>query len=1076
MKRTFTIKLFLIFLPVFFSYALTAQKITGIVKDAGGETLPGVNVMEKGTTNGSITNIDGRYTINVSDDNATLVFSYIGYATREIPLDGKTTIDITLEEKSTILDEIVVIGYGTMRKRDLTGAVASVNAQQLKDIPVTSAAAALTGRLAGVHVTTAEGSPDAEIKIRVRGGGSITQDNSPLLIVDGFPVSSISDIPPSDIQSIDVLKDASSTAIYGARGANGVVIITTKSGKAGQTEVSYNFFYGVKEIVNYMDVLDPYEFVLFQYERSRGSFLDERSFLESWGPWDQLYSLYKEAPGTNWQKEVFGRKAHTSYHNLSIRGGSENSNYSLSISRNNDEGIQMESGYVRNNINFRFATDASDRLRFNFDTRISDVDVLGSGTSDPGTSSTNKLRHSVLYRPTNGLYDFTEDPDFIFDEDEFYEASQLTDPVTLTHDDFREQRRGDINFNGSLAYKIIPDLKFTTKLGYRNYSRRDDRFYGLSTSTARKNADLPLASIRHYTSNRVRLVNTLNYTNRNLKDKHSLDFLLGQEMILSNTRDNKMTSRYFPENITSEVAFGSMALGEEILKPETFEYKSSMLSFFARANYSYLGRYLSTFSFRADGSSKFGKENRFGYFPAASVAWRISEEEFMSRAAFISNLKLRVSYGAAGNDRLPEYLYDNVFRVNGASKPYYINEVPYSYLEPEWLANPTLKWESMVTRNVGLDFGLFQNRFNTTVDMYLNTTKDLLMNQTIPPSSGYDTQMKNIGQTSNYGVEVVIDAYIIEKKDFKLSANFNIAMNKNRVDNLGGTEQLLIASLWTRDAGADYILRVGEPVGLMYGFVTDGYYTVDDFNYDPVSNSYSLKEGVADNANISFTNFGPGTLKFKDIASPVDENGNPVYDGNLITFEEDRVIIGNANPKHIGGLNIMAQYKGFDCSLFLNWVYGNDIYNANKIEFSSGYRTYSNLLSTVGSDKRWTTINELGEIVTDPDELTALNKDAEIWQPSRGRYLFHSWAVEDGSFLRINNITVGYSLPRQWINKLFIKNLRFYGTINNVYTFTNYTGYDPEVSTRTKTPLTPGVDYSAYPRSRNYILGLNVTF
>jgi TonB-dependent starch-binding outer membrane protein SusC len=366
--------------------------------------------------------------------------------------------------------------------------------------------------------------------------------------------------------------------------------------------------------------------------------------------------------------------------------------------------------------------------------------------------------------------------------------------------------------------------------------------------------------------------------------------------------------------------------------------------------------------------------------------------------------------------------------------------------------------------------------------LYSNSTKDLLISNRIPDVSGFETQMQNIGSTSNMGIEWIIDAVLIDKKDFTFQVNFNISFNKNRVEDLGGLQSFTETSGWNADTGDDYIVKVGEPMGLMYGFVTDGFYKVDDFETDPTgkflldeNGGYILKEGIADNRGITFAGFGPGSYKFKNLEDPSDQSGNQTPDGSKVTFEDDRTVIGNANPKHFGGLNLMAKYKNLDCSIFLNWVYGNDIYNANKIEFTSAYNKYSNLLNEMDSDHRWKTVNADGVVVTDPSEMAALNENATIWSPPQGRYLLHSWAIEDGSFLRINNITLGYSLPQNWLKVVKIKTLRFYGTINNVFTFTKYSGFDPEVDTRRRTPMTPGVDYSAYPRSRSVIFGLNLT-
>jgi TonB-linked SusC/RagA family outer membrane protein len=1056
-------------------YSLFAQQITGVITDEQGQPLPGVNIVIKGTTAGTVTDVDGRYAITVPDRKSVIVISYIGYLQEEITAGDQTEINITLVPELTSLDEVVVIGYGTVKKRDLTGSVASVSARQIKDIPVSSAAQAITGRLAGVQITTTEGSPDAEVKIRVRGGGSITQDNSPLYIVDGFPVDGISDIAPSDIESIDVLKDASSTAIYGARGANGVIIVTTRGGRSGKTEISYNFYYGMKKLANKLDVLSPYEFVLYQYERSRSSFQERNRFENMYGTYELLDTLYMNSGGTDWQDEVFGRKATTTYHNISITGGQKDFNYNLSFTRNDDEGIMVESGFVRNNLNFKFQSQATSKLRVNFDARYSDLDVQGAGTSDPGTSGANRLKHSVIYRPVNGLYDFVEDPDLYFDDEEYYNTSGLTDPLQLAKDEYRNKHTIITSFNGSLTYSLLKGLDLRTDFGYNSQQVRDDRFYGLTTYTARRYADRPVVNISEDKRNIFRWTNTINYRKENIFGNNNINLLLGQELINTNKNEYEQETRLYPKEISADLALGMTALGEDPQSPESKLSEDKLLSYFGRILYDYNDKYLATFTLRADGSSKFWKSNHWGLFPSGSVAWRISQEEFMQDLPFISLLKARLSYGEAGNNRIDDYLFLKRFATS-SSKPYFLNEQQTAYLYQPELPNPDLRWETTVTRNAGVDFGLFNNRLSGSIDYYYNSTRDLLVDSRLDPSSGYESQMQNIGQTSNRGLEMVLDAYIIEKPDFNLSVNFNIAFNKSRVDKLSEYDLREEQSEWNNDIGTDYIVRVGDPVGLMYGFITDGFYTVDDFDYDEVTQTYTLKDGVADNERLLNSTLGPGTIKFRNLAGPIDEDGNPVDDGNQVTNEDDRTVIGNANPKHIGGFNIMMAYKGIDLSLFVNWVYGNDIYNANKIEFTSGYKAYTNMLGIMNSENRWMTINEQGEVVNDPVKLAALNENATIWKPPTGNYLFHSWAVEDGSFLRINNVTLGYTLPESLLSKVLIRKFRIYATANNLHTFTRYSGYDPEVNTRRDTPMTPGVDYSAYPRSRMIILGLNLTF
>jgi TonB-linked SusC/RagA family outer membrane protein len=1074
MLRQSGILLLLLFLGS--PFIVSAQQVTGKVRDESGEPLPGVAVVIKGTTVGVITDLDGNFSIRVDDPaNAVLSFSFVGMETQEIPVGDKTLIDIVLKLKSEYLDEIVVIGYGTVRKRDLTGAVSSVSSDQLRDVPATSTAAAITGRLAGVHVVTAEGSPDAEVKVRVRGGGSITQDNSPLFIIDGFPAASMSDIPPSDIASIDVLKDASSTAIYGARGANGVIIITTKSGSEGRVKVDYNFYGGIKELSDKLPVLSPYEFVLNQYERASNSFLDMRSFTGLFGTYEQLDSLYGTAQGTDWQEQVFGRRAPVFNHHLSIYGGSEKSIFNLSLSHIDDQGIMIGSGYTRSNLNFRFETKATEKLTLNFDTKLSNTKISGAGTSDPGTSTNNRLKHAVIYRPVNGLVDFSDDPDLEFDEDEYYESSRLIDPVTLVNDEYRRRYRTYATLNGSIRYKFFQNFEYRMDLGFDYRPQRYERFDGVSTPNARKYGEKPIVILQENRDISLRWANLLTYHVRKWRDAHDINVLLGQEMINNNYTRFNAESRSFPVDITPPVAIGSMELGEDNQKPVTFEGLNRLLSFFGRINYAFRDKYLASFTLRADGSSKFGPENRWGVFPSGSFAWRISEEPFMQTVDFLSSLKLRASYGQAGNNRITDFLWTTTYNV-GSDKAFYLNEVPLTFLYPANLANPYLKWETTITRNVGVDFGVFNSRLNLTLDAYQNTTEDLLIRSRIPSVSGYEEQMRNIGQTTNYGLEIILDAYIIEKQDFRLSSNFNISFNRNRVDDLGGMDFFTQSSGWSSDTGDDFMVMVGQPVGLMYGFLTDGFYTIDDFDYDAGTETYTLKPGVADNSGITFGgDLVPGMIKFKDITKPLDENGNPIEDDHTVTFDEDRVIIGDATPKHVGGLNIMGNYKGIDMSIFFNWVYGNDIYNANKIEFTSVYRKYTNALTDISSDKRWRNIDEQGQAITDPSVLGEINKNASIWTPTQGRYLFHAWAVEDGSFLRINNITLGYTLPANWTDKIFIKRFRVYATVNNLYTLTRYSGYDPEVDTRRSTPLTPGVDYSAYPRSTSYIFGLNLT-
>lgn len=1044
--------------------------VTGKVTDEKDQSpLPGVSVIIKGTTTGTTTDGEGNYSLTIPDDNAVLVFSFIGYVNQEIAVNTRTKIDVSLVSDVKELSEVVVVGYGTVQRRDLTGAVSSVGTKQLKDIPINSAAEALSGRLAGVQVTTSEGAPGADVQIVIRGGGSITQDNSPLYVVDGIQVqNALANLSPQDIESIDVLKDASATAIYGARGANGVIIITTKGGKQGRTTINYNGSFGFREIMKKLDVMSPYDFIQYQYERTRGSSQDSTNFAKSYGPWDTL-GVYRNLPGRDWQEEVFGRKAIMQTHNLNISGGTKQTQYNLSITSNKEQGVMLGSDFDRKILNFRFDHQVSKKVKVGFNTRYNDQHVNGTGTSNPGTSATNRLRHSVQYRPfdlpsTSGLSDE-------FDLDYALATDGLTNPLLISNAEIKQNSSKLINLNGYFDFKIFNSLTFRSTVGYDNRNVKDEFFYGKITSTARqKSAGMPVVTINTNGSSIINNSNTLTYSALFTK-KHDLSLLVGQEIYEERYNALNLETRYLPFDITPEKAFAMLDLGNPPSgaiqpRPTSDQRVSKLLSFFSRASYTFNDKYLATLTFRADGSSKFATKNRFGYFPSASVAWRVSSEEFMKKLPFVSELKLRASYGTSGNNRISDFQYTSTFK---ATSEYGLGEILVPGLAPTSLPNPDLVWETTVAQNLGLDLSLFTNRLHVTADVYTNKTKNLLVELPIPSTAGYVTQIRNIGRTSNSGVELQLSSTVLEKKNFTWTANFNITFNRNRVEDLGPVASNLYSSGWLggNELANDYALQVGSPVGLMYGFITDGMYTVDDFSeYNPTTQKYTLKPGVAyDPSNPSIE---PGQIKFKDQGGAVDANGNP-----LITFDADRTVIGNTNPKHFGGLNQQFTFKNFDMSVFVNWKYGNDVYNANNIEFTHGGRLNVNLLASMND--RWRTVNEQGQRVTDLEQLRVLNQHAKIWRPVQNRYYFSDWAVEDGSFLRINNITLGYTLPTKLTQRVKVNKLRFYATVNNLATLTGYSGYDPEVNTRRATPLTPGVDFSAYPRSRAFIFGLNLS-
>lgn len=1042
------------------------RSVTGRVSSSDGYPIAGVTVAVKGTTTGTITTGEGTYRLTGLPENAVLVFSFIGMKTQEIQVD-KAVINVILEEETIGLEEVVAIGYGTAKKKDLTGSVASVGGEALQAIPVASPAAAITGKLAGVQVLSTEGSPDAEVRIRVRGGGSITQDNSPLYIVDGFPVNNITDIAPSDIQSIDVLKDASSTAIYGSRGANGVIIITTKTGQKGRVSVSYNAYFGFKKIAKKLDVLSPEDYVKWQYEYAMLDDKDDLSgYTEKFGAFQDM-DQYAGLTGNNWQEQVYGRTGQVFNHDLSIRGGDEKFSYSMNYAFINEKAIMIGSDFNRNNLSLKLNHNPNEKVELSFSMRYSDTKIDGSGANEQNekSSADSRLKHAVTYTPIP-LEGLTTD-----DTDEEI-SSYLINPIKANEDNDRLQKRKNYNFAGSFSWEILKNLKLKTEAGLDNYYNNDDRFYGLTTyyvdnAPAVENQGKPALIMSDKKQTRFRNTNTANYDFKELLgDSHSLRLLLGHEMVEFKTQELTSTIHGFPELFTFDQARKLSSQGKPFSSDNNFNPDYKLLSFFGRLNYDYKSKYLFSATFRADGSSKFAKGNKWGYFPSAAVAWRTSEESFMkSTSAWLDDLKFRFSYGTAGNDNIPTGQLTQAF-VSSASS--WINGFDSYWAASKTMANPELKWETTYTRNLGLDFSLLDQSLSGTIEAYLNTTEDLLIQFPVS-GTGYDTQYRNMGKTRNKGVELSMNWRAANKKNFELDLNFNIGFNKNKIKSLGIMNDFGSDTGWaSTEIGTDFWVAKDGSVGQMYGYLSDGRYEVSDFDgYDADEEKWVLKEGIADVTAVA-GDPAPGMIKLKNISG----------DDNRVTVD-DRTIIGNANPLHTGGLTINSRIYGFDLSAVFYWSYGNDIYNANKIEYTTltpRYQ-YRSLISMVADGKRWVNIDPAsGQLVTDPATLAGMNVNTTMWSPYMDRYIFSDWAVEDGSFLRLSTLTLGYTLPSSLTQKINIRSLRFYVTGYNVFVLSDYSGFDPEVSTRRKTALTPGVDYSAYPRSRQLVFGLNVNF
>lgn len=1096
-------------------FALSAQTktIKGKVTDELGLPISGVNIIVKSTKKGAQTDKEGSFSIVAPGTGSVdLIFSSIGYTSKTVSVSGNDAVLVKLVKEAVTQDEVVVVGYATVRRKDLTASVSSVGAKDLKDNPANSAAEALAGKLAGVQVSVSEGTPGADVDLFVRGRNSITQSGAPLYVVDGIQVeNALSVLSPQDIENITVLKDAASTAIYGARGANGVFLITTKGGKntQGKTTVAYNTFYGVNNITRKLDMMDPYNFVLLAYERAKYTenatdTAVAAQYIKRMSNYDTIANAYSTYPNPmDWQERIMGRSAKQSTHNISVSGGTAVTQYNLSLTSNKQEGLLLNSKYDRKLASFKFDHKVSEKLKVGFNVRYNIQTVDGAGTSDVGGAGSNRLRQFTRYRPLI-LPGQTEDT-YDADLDARNPGNGLNElnPLKVLQAEYRKRTITAYNFSGYFNYSILKNLSFRTTFGYDVNKTESKAFDDTLTATSRTFNKLPILTLNNSDRYTINNSNVLSYSAPSLfKSKHGLDVLVGHEIYETVNKLNSMEVRYFPVGLKPEAAFANIGLasapaGFSQPKPFSSEITTRQVSFFTSLKYNYNKKYLLTFNLRADGSSLFGpnysssipltdsSNRKWGYFPSVSGAWRISQEDFMKNVDFISDAKIRLSVGQAGNNRINAYGYTTGYTTPSNGGYGLSDALAYTLITPSRLGNPAITWETLESKNLGFDLSLLHNRITLTADFYSNTTKDLLIENKFPATSGYTTQYQNVGSVRNRGIELQLGATVLKKKDFQWDANANISFNKNKILSLGSNTQFTANSGWFSTANSDdYLLRVGQSVGTMYGLVVDGYYTVDDFNTTPYSNAsyptlttqYTLKTGMADPISVLADLVAPGQIKYKDI------NG----DGK-ITLDGDRAVIGNALPKFTGGFNQTFAYKNFDLNIFTNFSYGNDIYNANNLEYSNTYGVDANVLARMNG--RWKVIDTKGNLVQKqinstttvgiaPADLAALNSGATIWQPIRTTTGFYpmSYAVEDGSFLRINNITLGYSLPKSLLKKAKITNLRFYATVYNVATLTSYSGYDPDVNAKRGNPLTPGVDYSAYPRGRTFLAGLNLSF
>ena len=1107
MKQSFLKKVCLLALMVVLAGAqLYAQKVTGKVVDETNTPIPGVNVVVKGTTNGVITNGEGSYSITPGNmANDILTFSFIGLETQEININGQTVINVQLTAGTLQIEEVVAIGYGTVKKRDITGSVASVSGEQIAAIPVSNVAQALQGRLPGVSITSQDGRPDASISIRVRGGGSISQSNDPLVLIDGIP-GNISDVPAGMVESIDVLKDASSTAIFGARGANGVILITTKRGKEGKATVSYSGYAKFNEPTRYLETFNPYD-----YLENKWGLLDVYFGTTYTEPFQKLFGIgahtgsntsgidaYKDVSKFNTQKDVYN-SSFSYNHDLTITGGTDKTKIIFTFNYMDEDGMKLNSNTRRASSSFKLDQKISKNLDFNLDVRYTDRESMGNEGTTSGYGSA--LSGSYRFRPI-ASGDIKGDL-FFLDHASLGEESFVMDdmynPVSVIKDRENLTTRQSIRGTSGLKWNIFEGLDYRTELTLARDYIQTKNWRGPTPSSFNEenylNGDGTLkfagdADYRKQEGWNLRWSNTLGYEIK-MNDIHRINLLAGQELTNSGGSNMRINGRKYPANFTKENAFAMISqYGSDLVISSGVSTPSRILSYFGRANYSLFDKYMLTATFRADGSSNFSPEHRWGYFPAAAIAWRVSEESFMEDLSWLDDLKLRVSYGEVGNDAISADQWSQLWEAESDTRwQYGINNIlrPSYDLASGQMANRDLKWETTITRNIGLDFTLFGNRMWGAIDVYKNTTKDLLMLADIPSITGFTSYYANIGQTSNKGLEFSLSGMIFKNRDWNITAGANINFNRGNIDHLAEGLQSAYGTQFLQSGipSADYKLLEGKPVGIVMGYKTDGkgYYTPDDFNFDSTTGMYTLKDGVADLSK-AFVSYRGGLVPGDQQAYPGLPKFVDAFEDGMID-EKDYVEIGNMNPKHTGGFNISANYKNIDLSAYFNWSYGNDIYNANKLATlfngNKGGGLYGNKLAIV---KDSYTIYDIqnGNLVrlTTPEQLNAANTNATLPSTYLQQGYVSDIGIEDGSFLRLNTLTLGYTMPKQLLNKFKTSNIRVYGAVYNVFTLTGYSGLDPEVNTNqnmnnARYP-TPGLDWGTYPRARQFVIGLNATF
>ncbi|MCP9235843.1 TonB-dependent receptor [Lewinella sp. JB7] len=1078
--------LLLLLLAVGFSLPATAQNsltVSGTVTSAEEGPLIGVTVRVANDLNtGTVTDLDGRYSITVPDGGSTLIFTYMGYESQEVALNNRTVVDVELATDAETLEEVVVVGYGYVNKNDLTGSVTTVKNEDLTRVQSINFEKGLAAQAAGVQVVTSQGGPGAAAKIRIRGGTSINATNDPLYVVDGFPLigdaqgtgagpgaqleSPLSSINPEDIESIEILKDASSTAIYGSRGANGVVLITTKKGKEGRAQLTYSGSYGIGSLARNIDLLTPQEYVDFWNEYfpyNYGNTFEQRdlAYRDDFG--NDLDLGDSDLFVVDWQDRVI-RKSSTMRHSLSINGGSERTRYNASFSYADDQGILEGSYFKRYTANLNVSQELANNLYAGINLNAGFIDRGGPITASASVGSSARasvLTQVNLFPQVQGRIRYAEAE---YDEEGLLisirdgDASNPETRIEKTHN-FSTQINGFANTY--LEYHFSDHLSVKSTFGGRFYNVNSEGVYPSDFGWSRSLGGVAFTSLNR--SAGWLNENTVSY--RNKFGIHGINAVAGFTQQGGEGRSLRTQSQDFA---LPGVDIDNLSSAALTLPTQSDRGADGLRSWLGRINYTLADKYLFTVSGRADGSSKFAEGKKWGFFPSAAVSWRVSQEPFLVDNPVISNLKLRATYGVSGNNSIGNYQSLAAYEATRVI----LDGSLVSGARVNRLGNSDLTWETTAQTDIGFELGLFNNRVSFDFDYYVKTTSDLLLARPLPPETGFTSALQNFGEIENRGIELSLNTTPVDRGDFTWSTRFNISRNRNEVRDIGDAAFILATGPGSNQN--DFIVRVGDPIGSYYGFEVEGVYNYADFPiFDGLSpaeaealvrgeggdyweNFFELREGVQTRASVG--QYRPGMIKLRDIAG-VDENGNRVLVPDGVVDENDRTILGTSQPDWFGGLTNDFRYKNFDLNFLFQFSVGNETYNNNV---------------AAGTATAIPTLNKFG-VVRDRWRPDAPDTDFPgIWGFGDGGVNRENLSIyiEDGSFIRLSNVTLGYRLPRGFLTSTAA---RVYLAIDNAFLISNYSGYDPEVSVGNN-QLTPGVDADSYPRERTFRGGVSVTF